>query len=176
MRLKTQLTSSMMKETELPASHLDGRQETCAIQVAIQWRGRLTREGNSDDEDLRWRTLRWNRGSLVDRETRTGCNLVKHQQKGGNSRRLLRDTLNLVHESVAARKSLEGKTSEAEPQQHVQYEEQEKEKEQRNLDVNWLMMARLSEVLQVDWGTDERTDVDKVAQWEQRIHESETMA
>ena len=37
-------------------------------------------------------------------------------------------------------------------------------------------MARLNEVLQVDWGTDERIDVDYVAQWEQRTHEFETIA
>ena len=66
-----------------------------------------------------------------------------------------------------------GKPSEAELEQHVQYEEQEKENQQRNLDVKRLMMARLSEVLHVDWGTDERTDVDYVTQWEQRLHEFE---
>ena len=49
------------------------------------------------------------------------------------------------------------------------------EKKQRNLDVKRPMMARLNEVLLVDWGTDERTDVEYVAQWEQRSHEFETV-
>ena len=33
------------------------------------------------------------------------------------------------------------------------------------------MLAKLSEVLQVDLGTDERTYIDHVVQWEQRMHE-----
>ena len=35
-------------------------------------------------------------------------------------------------------------------------------------------LAKLNEVLQVDLGTDERTYMDNVFQWEQRIHEFET--
>ena len=38
------------------------------------------------------------------------------------------------------------------------------------------MLAKLNEVLQVDLGTDERTCMDNVAQWEQWIHEFETMS
>ena len=176
MRLKTQLTSSMMKETELPASRLKWEAREMCDPSGASVESSPHVGGNSDDEDLRWRTLWSNRGSLVESETRTGCNLVKHKQKVVNSIRQQRDTLKLVHENDAARSSLDRKTSEAEPEQHVQYEEQEKENQKRNLDVKRLMMARLSEVLHVDWDTDERTDVDCVAQWEQRLHEFETMA
>ena len=38
------------------------------------------------------------------------------------------------------------------------------------------MIAKLNEVLQVDLGTDERTYMDNIVQWEQRIHEFETMS
>ena len=38
------------------------------------------------------------------------------------------------------------------------------------------MLVKLNEVLQVDVGTDERTYMDKVVQWEQQIHEFETMS
>ena len=38
------------------------------------------------------------------------------------------------------------------------------------------MLAMLNEVLQVDLGTDERTYMDNVVQWEQRIQEFETMS
>ena len=38
------------------------------------------------------------------------------------------------------------------------------------------MLAKLNEVLQVDSGTDERTYMDNVVQWEQRIHEFETVS
>ena len=38
------------------------------------------------------------------------------------------------------------------------------------------MLAKLNEVLQVDLGTDERTYMDNDVQWEQRIHEFETMS
>ena len=38
------------------------------------------------------------------------------------------------------------------------------------------MLAKLNEVLQVDLGTDERTYMDDVVQWEQWIHEFETMS
>ena len=38
------------------------------------------------------------------------------------------------------------------------------------------MLAKLNEVLQVDLGTDERTYMDTVDWWEQRIHEFETMS
>ena len=38
------------------------------------------------------------------------------------------------------------------------------------------MLAKLNEVLQVDLGTDERTYMDNVVQWEQWIHEFETMS
>ena len=36
------------------------------------------------------------------------------------------------------------------------------------------MLAKLNEVLQIDLGTDERTYMDNVVLWEQRIHEFET--
>ena len=38
------------------------------------------------------------------------------------------------------------------------------------------MLAKLNEVLQVDFGTDERAYMDNVVQWEQRVHEFETMS
>ena len=38
------------------------------------------------------------------------------------------------------------------------------------------MLAKLNEVLQVDLGTDGRTHMDNVVQWEQRIHEFKTMS
>ena len=38
------------------------------------------------------------------------------------------------------------------------------------------MLAKLFEVLQVDLGIDERAYTDQVVQWEQRIHEFETMS
>ena len=38
------------------------------------------------------------------------------------------------------------------------------------------MSAKLHEVLQVDLGPDERTDMDNVVQWEQGIHELEAMS
>ena len=38
-----------------------------------------------------------------------------------------------------------------------------------------MLLARLNEVLQVDLDTDERAYVDQGAQWEQGIHEFETM-
>ena len=72
-------------------------------------------------------------------------------------------------------KSIRWKTSEPKLEQRVQHEEHEKEKEQRNLDVKRLMVAKLNEVPHLDQATDERTDVDYVAQWKLRIHEFETM-
>ena len=38
------------------------------------------------------------------------------------------------------------------------------------------MLAKLNEVLQVDLGTEEKTYMDNVVQWEQRILEFETMS
>ena len=38
------------------------------------------------------------------------------------------------------------------------------------------MLAKLNEVLQVDLDTDERTYMNHVVQWEQRIHEFDTVA
>ena len=100
MRLKTQLTSSRMKETELPASRLKWEAREMCDPSGAPVESSLHVGGNSDDEDLRWRTLWWNRGSLVESETRTGGNSIRQQ----------RDTLKLVHENEAARSSLEGET------------------------------------------------------------------
>ena len=38
------------------------------------------------------------------------------------------------------------------------------------------LLARLNEVLQVDLGTDERAYMEQVVQWEQRVHEFETVS